>query len=271
MDKLRTMTIVSTTLDVRDDEYVKDGVIYCKRCRTARSVNLDGITVRCKCLCESADIEARHRAAREEAERIDNELRIKRLTHLSLLGDRYKACRFSTTDVDRDKSFVKALERCRRYCENVRQVRAKGYGMYLVGKPGVGKTHLVACMINELIERGYPAIITNLQTMINAKIHDEEAYRQALDMPFMFIDDIGTERTRKEGENTWAQDVLYEVVNSRYVAGLPTVFTSNYEIGELLKRGVDRKTVERIYEMSHAVIEIGGTSYRMQNGKSLPY
>ena len=64
----------------------------------------------------------------------------------------------------------------------------------------------------------------------------------------------------------WAQEVLYEVINSRYVSGKPTGFTSNYEIGELIRgRKIEQRTVERIYEMSSAVIEIGGGSYRIES------
>ena len=266
MEKMKTTLIIqSTTLNVEEGEYVKDGVIYCALCNTARSVTLDGRVYRCKCKCEAERAEAERKAEREQLKAMDNAIRSERLRKMSLLGERYKHCRFGNSDIRRDASFVKALERCRRYCESAREVVRGGHGIYLYGKTGVGKTHLVACMINELIEKGYSCLITNLQGLMHARIRDEDGYDMAINVQFLFLDDIGTERMRKDGEDLWAQEVLYEVINSRYVSGKPTGFTSNYEIGELIRgRKIEQRTVERIYEMSSAVIEIGGGSYRIE-------
>ena len=51
---------------LQDDEYIKDEVIYCKKCNTARMFVNGNFKTRCLCKCQG---EARDNEAREEKER----------------------------------------------------------------------------------------------------------------------------------------------------------------------------------------------------------
>ena len=83
-------------------------------------------------------------------------------------------------------------------------------------------------------------------------------------MDLLIIDDIGTEIVIKNGEKTWIQDKIYDVINARYINQKPTIFSSNESLVDLVEKcGLMKKTVDRIAAMSTAKIELRGSSYRL--------
>lgn len=247
-------------MELRDDEYEKDGAIYCKKCNTPRGGMIEGRMIRCACKCQ------KEKLAAEEAE-FARRMRQAEILSIkgSVLGKRYCGVSFSTTDRVKSKTFAAALERCRKYCEVADAVLNKGWGIYLWGEAGTGKTHLAACIANELIERGYQVIMTNLSEITKNGKLSAEYIGQLSDIDFLIFDDIGVDRVKTSTGDTWLQERLYEIINSRYNNQKPTIFTSNYAIAELItERGVQKRTVDRIAEMSSAVIKIEGESFRLK-------
>lgn len=249
------------------EEYLKDGDIYCKNCNTPRTC--DGITkkVRCRCKCELEKIE----------ERREIERRAERLRHLeklkvdSLLGERYKGVTFENTDVT-DAEFRAVFDRFRRYCDVSNKVLQEGVGIYLYGKKGTGKTHLTACAANELMSRYYSVLYTNFaeisktirQTYNDRQSSEADFMKKLAEIDFLFIDDFGTELVTRGGEDLWLQEKIFEVVNKRYNSKKPIIFTSNYSLAEILKeRGLADKTVDRINEMCETM-KLDGKSYRLK-------
>ena len=93
-------------------------------------------------------------------------------------------------------------------------------------------------------------------------------------IPFLFIDDLGTESVQKNGQDAWLQDIVYDILNKRYNKNLPTIFSSNLTFDDLKKdKGLLPKTIDRIYEMTkNAVISITDESYRKKENKTkLPF
>ena len=264
---------------LREDEYVKDGYIWCKKCNTKRLWRSpDGKrVVRCICHCQKAEFDRQEESKRQ----YDEMIKFKKLQDASLLGERYYEVTFDKTDLNRDESFVTAYNRCKKYCENRKQVQEHGYGIYLWGNSGSGKTHLMACMVNELTKNFVPCLFTNffeiakaIKKTFNRSLYTESQFiDQVANIPFLFIDDFGTEKVTKGDEDTWLQDKIYDVINKRYNTRKPTVFSSNLAINELTeKQGLSNKTVDRVIEMSSAIIEVKGESYRFINRETdLPY
>ena len=84
---------------------------------------------------------------------------------------------------------------------------------------------------------------------------------------FAFIDDLGKEFLGKgismSASSKWAEEKFFEILNARYNAQKPTVFSSNYSIGELASvLGLDKAIVERINEMATRVIKLEGDDFR---------
>lgn len=266
---------------LKDDEYIKDDKIFCKKCNTPRMfVSPDGVfRARCVCKCQKEANEQRQ----AEAEKLERLKRIEDLKSASLIGERYKNVSFDTTEVGHSATFDKAFIRCKRYCEVADIVLKDGLGIYIYGACGTGKSHLTACMANNLTSQLKQVLFTNfseISQIIRSSFgktfssNNESAFMYKLaNIDFLFIDDIGTERVQSKDGDLWLQEKIYDILNKRYNMKKPTIFTSNYSLSELIsERGLMQKTVDRIIEMSNAVFEIKGTSYRMRARKGeLPF
>ena len=256
---------------------------YCEKCGQAliKAIDYKGtkltVPVVCKCQKEKMKLE------QLEAEKRQRMQRFKELQKLSLIGKRYENVTFNSSETGLNKSFDVAFNRCRKYCENYKTVLQNGHGIYLFGDKGTGKTHLTACIANELLKKCVPVLLTNLfeiskslkSTFGKGSTSTERAVIERLsNVDFLFLDDIGTEIFTKNSADTWMQTVLFDIINERYNQGNPTVFSSNYSLNELINlRGISEKTVDRISGMtSGAVMKIEGKSRRNTNKiKNLPF
>lgn len=257
---------------LRDDEYIKDDVIYCKECGGNRLYVHNNFRARCKCKCQSAKIE---RETKEREREIERQERMGKFKSISILEDeRYKTARFENTETGHNPLFDNAYIRCKKYCEVSSEVFRDGLGLYLYGEStGTGKTRLAACMANELIRQGYTVVIANfigISTLLRSTFGkaggDETDYiTRLVNLDFLIVDDIGTERVQSKDGDLWLQEKIYEILNKRHAAKKPTIFTGNHKIQNLVTdRGFTNKTVDRIAGMSNAVLNIEGASYRLK-------
>ena len=231
--------------------------------------------VMCKCKLKQIEEEKLNQ------ERIEKMQRVEKLKKFSLLGERYKNAKFENSKTGYNSSFDKAFKRCRKYCE-IHEITIKnGYGIYLFGDKGTGKTHLTACMANDLMSKCVPVLFTNLfeiskavkSTFGRETVQTEQALIDKFsNVDVLFFDDLGTEIFTKNSNDTWLQGLLFDLINKRYNRKKATIFSSNYSLNDLInKRGIAEKTVDRISEMtSGAVMKIEGTSLRnIQNQEKI--
>ena len=257
-------------IELQEDEYEKKDVIYCNKCNTPRTTVIELFgnkrVVRCICKCQK---EARDKEEQIQRE-IERQVKISKLQEASLLSDRYKNVTFDNCITGNNESFDIAYNRCKKYCENSKEILEKGFGIYIYGDKGTGKTHLTSCMANELIKQYKQVLFTNffeisksIRATFKGKGNEVDLINKISNVDFLFIDDLGTEKVTKEGEDTWLQDKIFEVINKRYNNMKPTIFTSNYSLQELVQdRGLLDKTVDRILEMSTVILKIEGRSNR---------
>lgn len=282
---LITQMEVNTTASPNENTYLDDeGLKHCNVCHDYLETFIinpfTGVKtkVNCKCTCFFEE-----QKREEEAKRnFERQQEIKRLQKNSLLGERYKDVTFDNSRTGENAMFDKAFKRCRNYCEIPNKVLEEGYGMYIFGDSGTGKTHLTACMVNELVKQQKPVLFTNffeISQIIrgtfnkNSKTSEIDMIEKIANIDFLFLDDLGTEKVTKNGEDNWLQEKVFEVLNKRYNNKKPTIFTSNYSLDELnTDRGLMEKTVERIFEMSSLILEIKGESNRIKNRQNeLPF
>jgi DNA replication protein DnaC len=245
---------------LNDDEFLgADGLPYCKRCRGARGEWYDGRLFRYKCNCQSLECE---RLEREERARI----RIDELRKESNLAAGYEKCRFADKHITKENA--EKVARCKRYCAAAGQMLQGGYGVYIYGAPGTGKTFLAACMANELIDGLHSVFVTGfaeIERELRAafgQAAQREFVEKALRAEFLFLDDLGAEELKKE-ENSWAQAVVYDVINRRYASGKPIVCTGNYSLAEMAGKQIyPERTTGRLSELCPLVIELNGVDER---------
>jgi DNA replication protein DnaC len=198
----------------------------------------------------------------------------------SPLRANFKDVSFETTELQgKDKSFITAYNRMKKYCENAEEIYKEGYGIYVYSlSPGVGKTHLLNCMAKELNKKYLSTLLISEGDILRAfketfnKGGDTE--RKVIDrmtsVEFLFIDDIGTEAYNANSESKYIQMRMYDIVDRRYNSQKPTIFSSNYSMSELITRaGILEKTVDRINALSTAVLKIEGRSVRQPRKQNL--
>ncbi|MDB5078927.1 MAG: ATP-binding protein [Chloroflexi bacterium] len=109
--------------------------------------------------------------------------------------------------------------------------------LLFMGNYGCGKTHLAAAIANEALSRHirlYFAVVPDLLDYLRATFdpNSSETYDQRFEMirnvPLLILDDLGTENAKP-----WAREKLYQIINHRYNAKLPTVITTNNDLDTL--------------------------------------
>lgn len=199
--------------------------------------------------------------------------RFNNLINNSLLGERYKNVSFESSEKNINTAFDNALSHCKKYTENHEKAIETGKGIYIYGNVGVGKTHLTACIANKLMKSLIPVFFTNLSEISksikstfnrNSNKTEQELMDKFSTVKFLFFDDLGAEIFTKNQEDTWLNGVLFDLINLRYNQKLPTIFSSNYSLNDLInKRHISERTVDRIMQMTSGnVIKITGDSFR---------
>ena len=129
---------------------------------------------------------------------------------------------------------------CRAYADNFGKFAIRN--LFLHGAPGLGKTFLSACIARSVSEQGYSVVYDtagNIFTQFedrkfqrggdNAEARDET--RRYLTCDLLILDDLGSELTTQ-----FTQTALYELINTRLVAGRYTVISSNLSMAEVAQR-----------------------------------
>ena len=127
--------------------------------------------------------------------------------------------------------------RCREY--------AAGFGpgsgnLLFLGRTGLGKTYLSACIALEVASQGWRVQYYPAQALIDrfervrfsrtADEADQEAVREILSCDLLVLDDLGAEFS-----TAFSQSVLYQVINDRMVEGRSTIISTNLDLSGLSK------------------------------------
>lgn len=141
----------------------------------------------------------------------------------------------------------------------------EGRGAYLWGEPGTGKTHAAACAVRMYCSRGMRARLVTAKRLLDEVRDgygggDRGALARAERVPLLALDDLGAERPTE-----WAVETLSSLIDARTAAGLPTVVTSNYRIGQVrdLWGGMAGKRVASRLAGACEPIEVTGPDRRL--------
>ncbi len=131
--------------------------------------------------------------------------------------------------------------------------------MLIHGPSGAGKTHVAAAIANRCIERGEPALFVVVPDLLdhlrasynpNSEMGYDLLFEQVRSAPVLILDDLGTQNA-----TSWAQEKLFQILNHRYNAQLPTIVTTNLSVDRLDERLRMRLTdpaIARVYYVEAA-------------------
>ena len=113
--------------------------------------------------------------------------------------------------------------------------------MLLFGDPGLGKTFLSACIARVVSEDGF-SVVYDTAGHIFAQFEASKFRRDDVDEPdesvercmacdLLILDDLGTEMT-----TAFVQSALYQLLNSRLLAGRSTIISTNLDPDQIGRR-----------------------------------
>lgn len=150
---------------------------------------------------------------------------------------------------------IEAKATARRYYSSFDSIqRERANSIILCGAVGRGKTTLGLAIVNNLIHKGisvlympYRDTITSLKQTIIDEMFYKEKMNRLKNVAVLFIDDLFKGKITDSDIN-----IIYEIVNHRYLNRLPVITSTEKTQNELLE--IDEAIGSRLIEMSKGYI-----------------
>jgi DNA replication protein DnaC len=189
---------------------------------------------------------------------------------LANIPSRYHHCTLANFEAY-NESLKRAIDYASRLVSDFpARTTEKDGGLLLIGLPGVGKTHIAVAMLKQCIYRGGTGQFystSDLMALLRSTYTGQEStsesdvLKRVTDADIVVLDDLGRERSTE-----WRDEMLHLIVNARYSNRRPTIFTTNYDVGELddldsLQVRVGVRVYSRLQEMCE-LMKLDAADYR---------
>lgn len=229
-------------------DYVGEGgLLYCGKCNTPKQCRIDIPSPRvvfCMCECRA-----------DEYNRTQNETKLRRNIDNALAEAFDNAELLKWNIFTHDDGLTPQLsEGIRKYCDNFDLFYEDARGLLLWSEnSGSGKSYCAASVVNELCKRGincrmttFGRIFSDLQSGYNRTDYIQRLIKYDL----LVLDDLSAERSSE-----WANENIFNIVDGRYRAKKPTIFTTNLSIEDIKNPRTtnSQRIFDRILEMCHPI------------------
>ena len=161
----------------------------------------------------------------------------------------YRDMRFDTFSTD--SAYTEDVRNLKRALNVAVEWSANPEGwLYIMGEYGSGKTHLAAAIAYDLYERGYDVMFTTVPDLLDflrlsfdprSGARFDKRFHEIVNVPFLLLDDL-----RMASATPWAKEKLFQIIDYRYLARMPTVFTSSETVEETDERLATRLADGRV-------------------------
>ena len=223
----------------REGDYRKEGFLYCGKCNAPKEYYVEKLGKKMYCACSCADEEEKKRKEGEILSKIEN-------LRKECFGSDYSLFKCTFDNADGKDSDI--FGRAKYYVKEFDNYYKQGKGMLFYGGVGSGKTYLVACIANALIDKQKRCLLTDFPS-INCKWNNmnerDKIILDLLSYDLLIIDDFGAERKTDS-----MAEMVYTIIDKRLKANKPIVLTSNISKDELLnpQNLSDKRITSRLYE-----------------------
>lgn len=222
---------------INDSDYIKDGLLYCGKCNTPKQkeINFLGKIEKPYCMC-SCECEKNQQEKAFTAKHM-NDMEIKRLRDEAFPIRQYyssdKEDMRKWTFANQNGSNPKIMLAAERYAENFDKCLEEGLGFLFYGNVGTGKSYAAASIVNAVVEKNYPALMTTFGRIRN-ELSDTKQKSEYFDRlnsyALLVVDDLFA-----ESDTEYMREITFQVIDERIANKMPLIITTNLTADELKK------------------------------------
>ena len=205
---------------------VLEPIYACDKCKDTGYVELDNRTIVCECLKKLMSEIA--------CEQLNADSPLQLCTFESFKLDYYSNVPDRNGNIPLNR-MSNIFNYCRQYADTFSQ---SSRSIIMRGATGLGKTHLSLAIANEVIRKGMSVVYTSAPDILSKleREHfsyqyknEEYTFNSLIKCDLLIIDDLGTEFISQ-----FSVAAIYNIFNSRILAGKPIILNTNLTMNELL-------------------------------------
>lgn len=239
-------------------DFDADGVLVCGQCGKPKQIDY-GNGVKFDVIHEH-QLERLNEKKLNAIEIVERKQRWRRACFAGEFVELERECRLSRADVDTQPEALDAVER---FVKTMYENKAKkmGRGLLIYGFDGRGKTFIAGCLCNELLDKGFRAIMTStrrLRSQVDEKFGSRNAMLDWLcGHDVVALDDIFADKNTDTG-----REFVFDVIDALYKRRVPVIATTNMSKNYMMNPSdADKPSIVRLKERCEK-LELTGRNRR---------